>query len=94
MAANPSLGVNVFSKKTTQYTIAPNPAINNIEISAADAGSKTISITNVTGQLVFSTVASGNLIPVSVSGFSNGMYFINIRENESGNTTVLKFIKQ
>jgi len=92
--ANATLGVNPYNGKTTEYSIAPNPAASNIEISAAGAGSKTIMISNVTGAVMFTTKESGNLIPVSVSSLSNGMYFITIRENETGNTTVLKFMKQ
>ncbi len=91
---NPSLGINSINENTSQYTIAPNPATSNIEISSIVAGQKTIVISNVTGQVVSSMVESGNLIPVNVSSLINGMYFITIRENESGNTSVLKFIKQ
>lgn len=91
---NPSLGINPLSGTTPGYTVAPNPATNTLEISGSEAGAKSIIIRNVTGQVVMTQVATGNVIPVTISNLNNGLYFVTIREIGSGAASTVKFIKE
>lgn len=90
---NERLGVFEFEK--IQYSIHPNPVKNRLFLSSnANTGTLNIKIFNIEGKLLstqnlkFETQAF-----VDVSNLASGIYFLNI-EDENGNTTIKKFVKE
>jgi len=76
------------------YSLHPNPATDSIEINSVLEGDKSVIITNQIGQNVYTGTASGKHFSVSTSKLAAGNYYVSIRENSAGMTTVLKFVKQ
>ncbi len=92
--------VNQNTSRTSTARIYPNPAttIININIEAVTYANKTsIQILNVMGVTVYQTevmrTQQAMVIPVDVSRFPNGSYFVKIGL-DLNNTTTLPFIKQ
>jgi hypothetical protein len=65
--------------------IFPNPANNIVNIE--NAANARISIVNMVGQEVISTVATSKRETVNISGLSNGVYIIRIKDDEEVITT-------
>jgi len=81
----------VKDQAKTAFTIVPNPATNQITISAVNPF-HTIDIVNFLGQSVFTQPNIGNTAKVDVSGLSNGVYFLRLISDHGAN--VQKFVKQ
>jgi hypothetical protein len=75
----------------TTFSILPNPASNNITISAGN-NFHTIEVVSFLGQTVLSQPNVGSTVTLDVSNFSNGVYFVRIISDS--NTSVKKFVKQ
>jgi len=80
-------GVNTVAEVNAGISVYPNPASGtlNVKWNAANAGTATVSIADVTGRQVLKTnvdmsQASGTA-PVSLNGISAGIYMINIKAN-------------
>ena len=84
---NPSLATDTFLSDN-EFKIYPNPVINILNIDANNITS--ISIYSVNGKEVLSKDTNTN--KVNVSALANGLYFINIKDNED-RITIKKFIK-
>jgi len=67
--------------------IFPNPVSSNLIASGIDRGSLIV-ITNTSGKVLKSTIATSNETKISVANFSKGLYFITI------NNKTAKFIKE
>jgi len=81
--------------KAATYSIHPNPAKNELFITAQNtAGNLKVKIFNIEGKLLSTqTLEIANQTSIDVSQLVSGIYFLNI-EDENGNTTTKKFIKQ
>jgi hypothetical protein len=93
------VGVNdIASAPDAQVSIYPNPSSNNstIALNLDKASTVSVAIYSVDGALAGSKEygqLNGNMsLPVDMTKFNAGMYFVNVTIN--GNTTVLKLIKQ
>ena len=84
---NPSLGTDTFLSDN-EFKIYPNPVKNILNIDANNITS--ISIYSVNGKEVLSKDTNTN--KVNVSALANGLYFINIKDNED-RVIIKKFIK-
>jgi len=73
------------------FTIIPNPAKNNITISAGTVF-HTVEVCNFLGQTVISQPVSGTSVSLNVSQLNNGIYFVRVT-SENG-ISVKKFLKQ
>ncbi len=75
---SPIISINL-GNKDADITVYPNPATSLIKISFPSAGRYEVSLLNISGQIVNSTVltTSDNLV-LNVSGFKTGIYFIRI----------------
>ena len=58
------------------------------------AGQKSFIVYNVMGQKIIQGVNDGKSFTINTSDLVTGMYYLNIRENETGNVTTMKFVKQ
>ncbi len=81
--------------KVATYSIHPNPAKNELFITAQNtAGNLKVKIFNIEGKLLSThNLEVANQTSIDVSSLTSGIYFLNI-EDENGNTTTKKFIKQ
>ncbi|MDR3681692.1 MAG: T9SS type A sorting domain-containing protein [Flavipsychrobacter sp.] len=86
-----STGVSNLS--THGMTIVPNPATNNINLSYSNAyaGSKSISIINLVGQVVKKIATAENNITILVNNLTPGLYIIKTVVN--GNIITERFVK-
>ncbi|MFV0268623.1 MAG: T9SS type A sorting domain-containing protein, partial [Draconibacterium sp.] len=76
------MGVNVY----------PNPVTNVLNISQAQQINKFV-VTNISGQIVESSVNQSSIIQVNTSAYSPGIYFLQIYSKD-GATGKLKFVKR
>jgi hypothetical protein len=67
--------------------IFPNPAQDIITISELPLGAE-LSILDITGKVMFSTIVNSNQLIVNTDEFSNGIYLVNV--NTNGSTTSKK----
>ena len=89
----PTAGVS--SKFVTNgCSLHPNPTTDNIEISSVSEGDKSVVIINEIGQTMYTGTASGKRFTVNTSRFAAGSYYVGIRENGTGVSTSLKFVKR
>jgi type IX secretion system substrate protein len=81
--------------KVATYSIHPNPAKNELFITAQNTTQNLkIKIFNIEGKLVSTqNITLPDQKAIDVSQLVSGIYFLNIEE-ENGNTTTKKFIKQ
>jgi len=75
----------------SRFTIAPNPATNEVVIKAG-VEFNTVEVVNFLGQTVISQVVNNNSVKLDVSNLNNGVYFVRL-VSENG-TSVKKFVKQ
>jgi Secretion system C-terminal sorting domain len=66
----------------------PNPAKNELHIFSPDVITS-IAITNMVGQVIYSNECNDMSAYLNISGFSPGMYFLNVNNN-----IIKKFVKQ
>ncbi|MBL0097197.1 MAG: T9SS type A sorting domain-containing protein [Bacteroidetes bacterium] len=68
------------------FSFHPNPADDNVNLRfAAISKDRFILIQNMSGATMFSAEAKGTQLPIGLSEFSSGIYFIEVYEN--GNCT-------
>lgn len=76
----------------SEVQVIPVPASDKVSLSFVTAAEQTarVQITGVNGQIVYSqnltTNAGSNVIPIDISGFSTGMYFVQIETNHASMT--------
>jgi len=87
--ADGCFGINENVKST--FYIAPNPATNNITITAIN-NFHTIEVISFLGQTVLAQSNAANTATLDVSNLTKGVYFVRI-VSENG-TSVQKFVKQ
>ncbi|HQQ94923.1 MAG TPA: T9SS type A sorting domain-containing protein [Bacteroidia bacterium] len=85
LSANSEFGQNIL--------IFPNPATNNKTTLTGLEGTNTISLYNLSGQLIFTQSVNTESIDIDLSNHAVGNYLIKIT-NESNQTRTLKFVNQ
>jgi len=76
---------------TTSFSIVPNPATNNVTISAK-GNFTNIEVLSFLGQVVLTQTNVGNNVTLDISNFPNGVYFVRITSETE--TSVKKFVKK
>lgn len=76
---------------SAQFSVYPNPTSNWLNIVLPGSEKYSVSIYNSIGAKIYET-ESTSALPISTSGFSNGIYFISIKSKNHFQTQ--KFIKQ
>ena len=82
---------NINDIALSLFTIVPNPAQNEITISAA-ISFNTVEVINFLGQTVISQINNAQTVKLDISNLNNGVYFVRL-VSENG-TSVKKFVKQ
>lgn len=88
------VSVPVVVSAETSYTLYPNPVSTTLNLTSDIAGTKTVMIHDLAGKTVFAGLADGKDFSLNVADLQSGMYFISIRENNTGRVNNMKFIKQ
>jgi hypothetical protein len=79
-------------RSSLNFTIFPNPASENITIDFNNQiRNNQITISDISGKVVFSETASGNQV-INLSNIRQGLYFIEVAN--SNGSKIVKFIKQ
>ena len=79
--STPTTGVNEAVTSIDEVTLYPNPAANEITINVSTAlNNNSVEILDVTGKLIATSSFRSNKITLSVSDYSNGIYFYNITD--------------
>jgi hypothetical protein len=87
--------LGVSENNSSTYSIHPNPAKNELFITAQNtAGNLKVKIFNIEGKVLSTqNVTLQDQKAIDVSQLVSGIYFLNI-EDENGNTAVKKFLKE
>ncbi|MDR2971711.1 MAG: T9SS type A sorting domain-containing protein [Bacteroidales bacterium] len=83
--------VGIHENVKTTFTIIPNPATNNITVTA-ETNFHTIEILNFLGQTIISQVNNINSVKLDISRLSKGIYFVRIISDYG--VSIQKFVKQ
>jgi hypothetical protein len=77
-ACNSVTGTGVANVSGQQLAIAyPNPATDQLVISSLTAGAS-VTLSNMTGQVLYTNVVSGSTHTIDLNGYADGMYFLRV----------------
>ncbi len=87
-------GITEYKNNSLGCELYPNPSSDNVTLVSASKEPINVSFLNVLGQVVYVCERKENdQSPINVSGLSNGLYYVNITEQNSKKTQSLKFVK-
>jgi hypothetical protein len=86
--------VNNSISRLQQSTIYPNPGKEQVMINMPLAGVKTVTILNEAGAILSKTQTAETQLPVNISGFAAGNYFILINNKATNTTEQIRLLKQ
>jgi hypothetical protein len=93
--STPPSGISgITTSSETTYVLFPNPVANSLEVTANVTDQKSFIIYNIMGQKVTQGESDGKSFTINTADLVTGMYYINIRENATGNVSTMKFVKQ
>lgn len=86
--------LSVVDNEVKSFNLAPNPTSGNVSISTtlSEEGNVEVSIVNVLGQQVFSSVSNNNTehtFNVNTTNFDKGMYLVTLKEGSNVSTQKL-----
>jgi hypothetical protein len=90
--SSPTVGVQETVNTSTEVTLFPNPAKNQITISSQLKTNNSIGIFDVTGKAVANHRFTKNSITLSVEELKNGVYFYNIYDVNGAVLNSNKFV--
>jgi len=76
---------------TSGFNLYPNPNTGIFLIETNTKTNKSISISDITGRIIYSTVSEESSIQININDFANGIYYVKVSANES--IHVIKIIK-
>jgi hypothetical protein len=74
--------IPVDYKENSTIDIYPNPSDDIINIEIENINNATIEIYSVSGKLVFSKALNSKVEKIDISGLSEGMYFVKVRQEQ------------
>lgn len=97
IAREENLGSNTSLSRLMQqnpFTIAPNPVINQLTINISKKLlENSLSITDAAGKQVYQSNVNNTLQKINVSQYTNGLYFISLKNVEGHIVSTKRFIK-
>ncbi|MBA3663779.1 MAG: T9SS type A sorting domain-containing protein [Bacteroidetes bacterium] len=84
-------GIHNFGASDQGVKLYPNPNNGVFTLEIANVNSATVMITDVSGRIVLSETVSNESTQMNIQSLQNGIYFINVNNNNS--KQVIKFIK-
>jgi hypothetical protein len=91
----PAASVKELSANLQQVKAYPNPVANTLNVSGLDRieGAKTLQITNLNGQVMYSEVVNGKgIVTINTGSLASGLYLLQIQTSEG--TSYLKVTRQ
>ncbi len=86
--------VSVININENNFSIYPNPATNEITVYSNQLTENQIIITNIYGQIIYSSTLIHQSELIYLSAFTSGIYFISINNAEGKNLLNRKLIKE
>ncbi|MEO8712951.1 MAG: peptidoglycan DD-metalloendopeptidase family protein [Parafilimonas sp.] len=87
--------ISEYKKIYTDFTLSPNPATNTLKIEMEDGvGSVHYKIFDINGKLCRQGIITNNENNISVSALQNGIYGLQISDNNGSILSTKKFVKQ
>jgi hypothetical protein len=77
---------------TGSLKVYPNPTSGEFTVELNNGSAKKVTITDVSGRVIFTKETSDTIIGVDINKFSAGIYYVNIQSDNSSET--LKVVKQ
>jgi len=62
--------------KNNGFTIFPNPATDEIQLTVADVAPRSVEVMSITGASCINTTMTGNTTSINISALPNGMYIV------------------
>ncbi len=87
-------GVALNTIPAPVVTLAPNPVANTLNITTSINGTAVVTISDIAGKRIMEATATNQNFNLDVANLVSGLYLVNIRDNNTGQSTNLKFIKQ
>jgi hypothetical protein len=87
-------GVDELSAQAAGYDLYPNPAGSFVNLSGHYTGNKIITVYNLVGQTVSVTENHELQTTINTSSLNAGVYFVEIKEVETGNKYTVKLVKE
>ena len=66
----------------SMFDVYPNPSLGSFTISLEKSGEFAVSVINVLGQTVYTTVIDSKLTKVNLTGISKGMYTVELSSDD------------
>ena len=63
-------------------SLYPNPASTHLNLEIDMPGDYTVSLTNISGQMIFTQANILDDLQIDISDLTQGLYFISIRDND------------
>ena len=79
MSSDTAAGIDFL---TTEVNVYPNPASTALNIDIEMSGNYTVSLSNISGQMIFLQSNIVDNLQIDISNFTAGLYFITIRDND------------
>ncbi len=86
------VGAGIHENELNQFTVYPNPSNGTLFINGETSNVK-VSITDVTGKIVYEKNVSGNNSEIKLNQ-ANGVYFIKMEDTQTGKSQIGKLIIQ
>jgi len=86
-------GVNEQLLNDFLCNLYPNPANSQVIVATGSEKTKTISIANIEGKIVLSTVSNESNVVLDIAALKSGVYIVNVLENQTGKTAYLRLVK-
>ena len=87
-----TVGVNELPLTEVQSYIYPNPANDLLNIYISKKSDYTISIYNITGQLIYKTLTTDDFTTIDTKDISDGLYIIQITDSKSNEKITKKIV--
>lgn len=88
------LGTFIADVPTLWFGVAPNPSQGEFMITTKDMNRKTVTVLNLVGETITTQTYSGNTLMLDLKGEQNGIYFIRIKDEQTGRSGLKKVVLQ
>jgi hypothetical protein len=92
ITVNVSACTAIEENEMNTISIFPNPATQDITVSTAGEGSKSITVTDVSGKVVLAVNTESSSYKINIENLSSGVYHVRVRDGN--NSKDAKFVKQ
>ena len=88
------VGINDQSGKSTGFTLYPNPSRGIVTLLAGSDTPKEISVLSVLGSVVYTTTSDAKQVTLDLTKLQKGVYFVQVTEHGSKDSSVKKLVIQ